>query len=215
MEGVIGSIPIAPTNKNNNLQVSTPALMERVDKGLLSKWPDLARFLSKLHVADLDGCWIWTGGGDGSGYGQFTCAWRAHRYAHTVFNGPIPDGKVVRHWCDQALCCNPAHLSVGSPAENVADRVARNRSAVGEKNGRWKGGVSAMKPSRGPLPPRHPTGLSSDTTKDRTREGTCPKCFRPGLVRFSRTATGSRMWICDACAAIRNEWHKQRQGGAA
>jgi hypothetical protein len=44
----------------------------------------------------------------------------------------------VRHTCDNPICCNPAHLLVGTHADNVADRVERNRTARGTGNGRAK-----------------------------------------------------------------------------
>lgn len=52
--------------------------------------------------------------------------------------GPIPPGMVVRHRCDNPACVNPAHLEVGTHADNRADCVARNRHAKGESNGRAK-----------------------------------------------------------------------------
>ncbi len=43
---------------------------------------------------------------------------------------------VVRHTCDNPRCCNPTHMIAGTHAMNVADRVERNRSAAGTRNGR-------------------------------------------------------------------------------
>lgn len=58
------------------------------------------------------------------------------RHVFRVFFGQLAEGEVVRHTCDNPACCNPAHLIRGTVADNVADRVARGRSATGERNGR-------------------------------------------------------------------------------
>ncbi len=50
----------------------------------------------------------------------------------------MSDGIVIRHKCDNKLCVNPDHLLEGTHQDNVADRVSRNRSAIGEGNGRSK-----------------------------------------------------------------------------
>lgn len=47
--------------------------------------------------------------------------------AYTLTKGVIPDGLVVRHRCDNAACCNPAHLELGTALDNVRDRVERGR----------------------------------------------------------------------------------------
>lgn len=62
----------------------------------------------------------------------------AHRAVYEHFKGQIPDGMVVRHTCDNASCINPEHLTIGTVMDNVMDRVKRNRSAKGERNGRSK-----------------------------------------------------------------------------
>ena len=62
----------------------------------------------------------------------------SHRLALKIaFNADI-DGHVVRHLCDNQACCNPYHLLLGSHSDNVQDRVNRDRSAKGERNGRAK-----------------------------------------------------------------------------
>ena len=63
---------------------------------------------------------------------------RTHRHVYRKFKGEIPDGMIVRHTCDNRLCCNPDHLVLGTHADNARDRVERGRGAAGEKNGRSK-----------------------------------------------------------------------------
>ncbi len=45
----------------------------------------------------------------------------------------MPDGINVLHGCDNPPCCNPAHLRLGTQAENIADCIRRNRKAIGER----------------------------------------------------------------------------------
>jgi hypothetical protein len=61
-----------------------------------------------------------------------------HRYMYEQHKGKIPDGMIVRHKCDNRLCINPEHLEIGTHADNVRDRVERNRSAIGIQHGRAK-----------------------------------------------------------------------------
>jgi hypothetical protein len=78
-------------------------------------------------------CWEWRGYVHPVGYGQIG-AGRAdegtihtNRAAWIVTNGEIPNGLWVLHTCDNRLCCNPAHLWLGTPKENTQDMIAKGR----------------------------------------------------------------------------------------
>ena len=47
-----------------------------------------------------------------------------HRLMYECFVGSIPDGLVIDHLCDNARCCNPAHLAAVTQRENVLRTAA-------------------------------------------------------------------------------------------
>ena len=82
-----------------------------------------------------NGCWLCNSHAkDKDGY---ACC-KHGRIHRLMYQGEIPPNHVVRHTCDTPACINPDHLVLGRHADNVADRVARNRSATGTNNGRAK-----------------------------------------------------------------------------
>lgn len=89
------------------------------------------RFWSKVQQVGQDECWNWKGYvGISNGYGKTSfnnVRGTAHRFAYQIAKGEIPKGLCVLHRCDNKICCNPAHLFIGTLADNVADMVSKNR----------------------------------------------------------------------------------------
>jgi len=78
-------------------------------------------------------CWIWTGSRLPTGYGRISFRGKADYATRVVWeltHGPIPPGLHVLHRCDNPPCCNPAHLWLGTPAENMHDRDAKGRNGT-------------------------------------------------------------------------------------
>jgi hypothetical protein len=87
------------------------------------------------HVRKGPGCWLWTRGTYGRGYGELQdhsgAIIGAHRFAWRLQHGSLPPPPLyVLHRCDVKLCVRPSHLYAGTPAENVRDAVSRGRQAV-------------------------------------------------------------------------------------
>ena len=84
---------------------------------------NVARVLRKVEFMD-SGCWEWRGAitnkhsqirsGDKVEY--------AHRYILKLIGVPLTRKDVVCHLCDNPMCVNPDHLSVGNTTLNGWDR---------------------------------------------------------------------------------------------
>ena len=105
-------------------------------KSILRDARVVARFWEKVRPAGSDQCWEWRDPPDTYGYGRlgyFTSksesrpVLKAHRISAALFLPDYSEGLVVRHKCDNAICCNPAHLEMGTQAENIIDREKRGR----------------------------------------------------------------------------------------
>ena len=91
-------------------------------------------FWPKVNIKESDDCWEWNAGKFTYGYGCFKKNGKgmyAHRVAWELTNGPIPEGKLVLHKCDNRGCVNPNHLYIGTNSNNMQDRSERNPSGCG------------------------------------------------------------------------------------
>lgn len=100
--------------------------------------PFLLRFWDKIKRSD--NCWLWTASVNTQGYGQM---WQrrtgqpkrkhaVHRLSYQLAYGPIPEGLSVLHRCDTPRCVNPAHLFLGTQADNMTDMHKKARHCFGE-----------------------------------------------------------------------------------
>mgnify|MGYP001550307413 CR=1 FL=1 len=112
------------------------------EDGPRARAPLAERFWRYVDRRGADECWLWVGQSRNVGYGYIGVGGRAggkilsHRAAWLLANGPIPDGDghhgtVLMHTCDNRLCCNPAHLRLGTQADNVHDMDQKGRRGYG------------------------------------------------------------------------------------
>lgn len=89
-------------------------------------WSDIVRFMTRVQVDSLTGCWNWIGStiGREREYGGFsmrsTPGIYAHRWAYFVAYGEIPEGKELDHFvCSNKRCVFVLHLKAVTHRENT------------------------------------------------------------------------------------------------
>jgi len=101
-------------------------------------------FWNRVKKGRSNECWPWfgtksKGKRNPSPYGRIDAfgfkGVYVHRIAYWLCNGGElslrRDGDVlIRHSCDNTLCCNPKHLQIGTHADNVRDMMDRGRQTA-------------------------------------------------------------------------------------
>jgi hypothetical protein len=83
-------------------------------------------------VQDSSGCWIWQGPKQQRGYGikahRYLSGQHVHRILYQLaFGQALGRWDYVCHMCDVPSCVNPAHMWIGSPADNQKDMQTKGR----------------------------------------------------------------------------------------
>jgi hypothetical protein len=100
----------------------------------LKRTPIKDRFWPKVDRGGSDECWEWIGSRHPDGYGRIGAGGKhggtiyAHRASWEIHGNKIPNGLCVLHHCDNPPCVNPAHLFLGTQADNIKDKVAKGRN---------------------------------------------------------------------------------------
>lgn len=156
-------------------------------------WPltekEAQRFWSGVDKRGPDECWPWRRTTDGKGYGTF---WlrkgqhRAHRVAWAIANqGASAAGLMGCHACDNTLCCNPAHIWMGTNKENQTDAFRKGRQVP---------------------PPLRPGYSPWNKGRSHCKRG---HEFTPENTVI-RKSKGVTMRKCGACMALRGEGPKRK-----
>lgn len=95
------------------------------------------RFMEAVSPEPNSGCWLWTKYLDRNGYGLVgngSDQIFAHRFAYAAFVGPLVNGMLVCHHCDNPTCVNPDHLFQATHRVNMDDMVAKQRHKFGSQH---------------------------------------------------------------------------------
>ena len=125
-------------------KVKEKIVWERYIKPRVTLYDESYQYWFWNQVDKTGECWIWKGKKDNRGYGvarRRNDTDKAYRQAWMLTNGEVPKTDrgghclSVRHKCRTKACVNPAHLELGTHAENMRDRWKWKRSLISDALG--------------------------------------------------------------------------------
>jgi len=134
---------------------------------------DVARFWTKVAMAEPRACWPWRGTLTSTGYGEFRFGYqnyKAHRISYEFMVGPVPEGLQLDHLCRNKSCVNPGHLEPVTSQENTVRMVPYLD-----------------------LPTHCPQGheyTTDNTYMERGRKRKCRTCHRENMRRYRQAKRG-------------------------
>jgi hypothetical protein len=193
----------------------------RVGKRIYTRTPLAERFHTKYEVDPETGCWNWTANIAPQGYGRigadapdYTTLY-AHRVSYELHKGPIPEGLVVDHMCNNRQCVNPDHLQAithkanieRSPAPHIqrwiAQRCVRGHDMADPANV-YVRKDTGRRQCKACIRIRSEASARAAGVPERTP----PRCGTySGAVAHSRRKEPS----CAECRAAATEYHRQRR----
>jgi len=90
----------------------------------------LQRFINKIKIDPLEGCWLWQATINARGYGHICINYKqlkAHRVSYEHWKGEIPSNLQVDHLCKNTSCVNPLHLEIVTQKENMVRSTIWNK----------------------------------------------------------------------------------------
>jgi hypothetical protein len=91
-----------------------------------------------MHDGSKEVCWEWLGAHGKGTRGEYRPRvvidqkdYYVHRIVYQLYTGyELGKKDVIRHQCDNAWCCNPYHMLIGTQADNVKDMLERERVGI-------------------------------------------------------------------------------------
>jgi HNH endonuclease len=109
-----------------------------LDTPIRDRLPDRTNMSDYEKTMDLTesvgDCIEYAGKRDRHGYGVLSRGVRTHVAVWVHHNGPVPDGLLVRHICDNPPCVKIEHLLLGTVKDNMWDAIERGRFCEGERS---------------------------------------------------------------------------------